>query len=122
MSNDSIKNLIEFYLDPVYEDEESAEIYLEEMGVDTAAYEKKVGDFLAEQKWSMLQKKGLERQERIGAKLGADFFSEIKDPKVPTYKMAARDGKEIENSKQKEDMELLAKIKKIEEDNGTSKS
>lgn len=122
MSDDRIKNLIEFYLDPVYEDEESAEIYLEEMGVDTAAYEKEVEDFLAEQKWSMLQQKGLERQERIGTKLGENFFAEIKDPEQPIFKMAARDGKEIEDSKQKEDMELLARIKKIEEENDTSKS
>jgi len=114
--------LIEFYLDPVYEDEETAEIYLEEMGVDTAAYEKEVEDFLAEQKWNMLQKKGLERQERIGTKLGGNFFTEIKDPEIPEYKMAARDGKEIEDSARQRDMELLVRIKKIEGHNGTGKS
>ena len=122
MSNDRIKNLIEFYLDPVYEDEESAEIYLEEMGVDTAAYEKEVEDFLAAQKWSMLQQKGLERQERIGAMLEKDFFAKIKDPEQPIFKMAARDGKEIEDSARQRDMELLARIKKDEGNNGTGKS
>lgn len=37
-------------------------------------------------------------------------------------RMAARDGKEIEDSAQQRDMELLAKIKKIEGNNGTGKS
>lgn len=122
MSNDRIKNLIGFYLDPVYEDEESAEIYLEEMGVNTTEYEKEVEEFIAKQKWALLQKKGLERQERIGDMLGKNFFTEIKDPELTGYRMAARDGKEIEEATHQEDMALLAKIKKIERNNGTGKS